>query len=86
MRNGHYIYSSGDQCWYHNDKFHRTDGPAIIYSNGTQLWYLNDLLHNLFGPAIIWNNGKKSYYLNGIEFTYTDWLNQIQFKNLESIL
>jgi hypothetical protein len=32
----------GNQEWYINGRFHRTDGPAIIYFNGMKRWYLYD--------------------------------------------
>jgi hypothetical protein len=35
-----YIDDYGTQEWYINDRFHRTDGPAIIYFNGMKRWYL----------------------------------------------
>ena len=50
--------SVGREYWYLNNKYHRTDGPAIIYYNGndnieTECWYLNGKRHRTDGPAII---------------------------------
>jgi hypothetical protein len=59
------INDYGDKEWYHNDKFHRTDGPAIERANGYKSWYLNGKLHRTDGPAIEWANGHKEWWLNG---------------------
>ena len=31
----------GTKHWYHNDKRHREDGPAVEYANGDKHWFLN---------------------------------------------
>jgi hypothetical protein len=35
------IYANGDQEWYLNEQWHRTDGPAIIWSDGSRAWWLH---------------------------------------------
>jgi hypothetical protein len=66
MKNGKYI-EEGMECWYLNDKRHRTDGPAVTYPDGSQAWYLNGELHRTDGPAVIDSNGRQEWYLNGKE-------------------
>jgi len=31
----------GTKHWYHNDKRHREDGPAVEYADGTKWWFVN---------------------------------------------
>jgi hypothetical protein len=40
---GNYLfhYPNGDKVYYHNDDFHRPDGPAIEFANGDKYWYIN---------------------------------------------
>ena len=66
MKNGKYI-EDGKECWYLNDKLHRTDGPAITYSDGSHFWYLNGKRHRTDGPAIVYSDGSQYWYLNGEE-------------------
>ena len=57
-----------DYCtkhWYHNDKLHREDGPAIEWANGDKHWYHNNKLHREDGPAIELTNGTKHWYHKG---------------------
>jgi len=59
MKNGLIIERNGVRAWYHNDEYHRNDGPAVIYGNGSQEWHLrqewwlNGKMHREDGPAII---------------------------------
>jgi hypothetical protein len=55
----------GTKHWYHNDKRHREDGPAIEWANGDKHWYHNNKLHREDGPAIELINGTKHWYHKG---------------------
>ena len=35
--------SDGTRMWYHHDKLHRADGPAVEYPSGDLEWYLNGM-------------------------------------------
>ena len=48
-----------------DEKYHRTDGPAMIYNNGSENWYFNGILHRLDGPAKIWMGYCNRWYVNG---------------------
>jgi len=80
MNDGLDIDSNGTKCWYLNNKYHRTDGPAIEYYNGDKQWFLNGKHHRTDGPAIEYSNGRKFWYLNGEELSQEDYL-QITRKN-----
>lgn len=51
--------------WFHNDEYHRLDGPAIEGTNGYKAWYQNGERHRLDGPAVEYADGSKEWYLNG---------------------
>lgn len=36
------ILPTGCQVWLLHNKYHRTDGPAIVYADGTQRWCFNN--------------------------------------------
>ena len=36
------VDDDGTKYWYHNDKLHREDGPAVELPIGTKKWYLNN--------------------------------------------
>jgi hypothetical protein len=57
---------------YLNDenRYHRTDGPAIEYVHGTKSWWVDGRLHRLDGPAVEWADGSKYWYVAG-EWIYT---------------
>lgn len=55
--------------WRLNDRYHRTDGPAIIWADGRLDWRLNGQLHRTDGPAIINASGTQEWWLNGSRFT-----------------
>jgi hypothetical protein len=75
------IYDDGDQLWYFDDEFHRTDIdengrtlPAIIRANGDKSWMCNGKLHRtdkdengLTLPAIETPN-RLAWYKNGEKF------------------
>ena len=66
MKNGHEILQ-GIHYWYHNDVYHRDDGPAVLYPDGSESWYINGELHREDGPALTFADRKDpSWYLNGI--------------------
>jgi len=69
MRNGLYISECGSnyfKYWYHNDKFHRLNGPAISNNTGSfGHWYINGELHRLDGPALSDKDAK--------DYKYTYW-------------
>lgn len=46
--------------WLHDNKFHRTDGPAYTFGliHTREKWYYNGIIHRTDGPAI-------TYMLNG---------------------
>jgi hypothetical protein len=49
-----------------NNKFHRTDGPAIEYVNGDKEWYINGMCHREDGPAVErYEDQIIGYWLNG---------------------
>jgi hypothetical protein len=83
MKDGLTIDNGGTKRWYLNDKYHRTDGPAIEHLNGNKLWYLNDKLHRTDGPAIEYNNGNKYWYLNDIELSQEEYLRTTRKNKLE---
>ena len=60
----HVISFDGSEKWLKDNKFHRTDGPAIVYANGEEVWYKNNNPHRADGPARI--------FPDGIEFWYED--------------
>jgi hypothetical protein len=59
------VDNKGTKRWYHNDKLHRTDGPAIECADGTKYWYVNGEHHRLDGPAVENADGHKEWYRNG---------------------
>ena len=63
-------HSDGSKVWYLNEKYHRTDGPAVENSNGTKEWWLNGKRHRTDGPAIEYSNGSKVWYSNGNVVTW----------------
>ena len=82
------IYEAGSERWFHNDKLHREDGPAIQLANGDKWWYLNDKRHREDGPAIEMANGDKFWYLNdklhredGPAVENAKWLKSIRTPN-----
>jgi hypothetical protein len=60
-----HVYNDGNIFWYHHDRFHRDNGPAIEYSDGTTSWYQNGQLHREDGPAIEYPSGTKKWCQNG---------------------
>ena len=57
-----YIYPNGTKKWIVNNKFHRTDGPAIEWYGGIVQWWINDeLLDRLEVDDWMEKNGIKSW-------------------------
>jgi len=73
-RNGLIEYPDGSKRWYHNDLYHRVDGPAIEYANGKKYWYCDGKLHRTDGPAIESPNGTKYWYANDVQYTFSEWI------------
>jgi len=59
------VDDEGNKRWYHNDKLHRLDGPAIEYADGTKFWFHDDKFHRTDGPAVEWTDGSKEWYHDG---------------------
>jgi hypothetical protein len=68
--------ADGNRFWYKNNKFHRTDGPAVEYADGSKFWYKNGKYHRTIwykngkyhrtnGPAIERVDGTKEWYKDG---------------------
>jgi hypothetical protein len=68
------------QCrvWYKNGKLHRDNGPAFDSDLGTKIWYKNGLKHRTDGPAIECKLLGLMWFIDGVEYTYKEWLNQIE--------
>lgn len=67
LKEGKAVYED-KTCWYHEGRYHRTDGPAIMHADGTKCWYLNGEQHRPEeeGPAYEDPIGLYiSYYLHG---------------------
>jgi len=58
------VSDTGTKYWYHDNKLHRVDGPAVEYADGSKEWYLDGKRHRADGPAIEWADGGKSWYLD----------------------
>ena len=54
-----------------------------VNSNGTKRWYLNGKLHREDGPAIEWSDGTKEWYLNGKEFSFEDYIMELERMGLK---
>lgn len=65
---------SGTYYLNSDDRFHNTDGPAII-SDGYAEYWVDGKLHRLDGPAVIYEDGKTRWFINGDELTeeITHW-------------
>lgn len=57
--NGHtkyVLWDDGEEVYYdQNNRFHRTDGPAIKYPNGTEEFFLHGIKVNSLEELIIKN-------------------------------
>ena len=82
-KDGLTIDEYGTKRWYLNDKYHRTDGPAIEYPDGTKCWYLNSKQHRTDGPATEYSDGTKYWYINGVELSEEEYLRTTRKNKLE---
>jgi hypothetical protein len=64
----------GNKFWRSDNKFHRTDGPAVEWISGTNVWWFYDKIHRTDGPAVEYGSGLKQWYLHGHKFTFGQWL------------
>jgi hypothetical protein len=78
-----YVDSDGSKYWCLNGKVHREDGPAVERSDGLKYWYLNDKLHRENGPAVEWPDGTKEWYLNGKEYSFEDYIAELERRGLK---
>jgi hypothetical protein len=63
----------GTKFWYHNDKRHREDGPAVELANGTKYWYINGKCHREDGPAMEYANGAKCWFIDDQQLTEAEF-------------
>ena len=77
------VNSNGTKRWYLNGKLHREDGPAIEWSDGSKEWWLNGQYHCEGGPAIEWASGRKVWCLNGKEFSFEDYIMELERRGLK---
>jgi hypothetical protein len=76
-------YADGNKLWYQNDQRHRIDGPAVEYAEGDKFWYQNNQLHRTDGPAIELENGDKHWYIRGVRYDLNDWLELVDFTEVQ---
>ena len=55
----------GTKYWRLNDRYHRSDGPAVERVDGYKAWWINGKRHRIDGPAIEMADGHKEWYLFG---------------------
>lgn len=67
----------GDQCYYHQGRLHRTDGPATTNPE-RRGWYLNGKCHRTDGPAVEYPDDHKSdqWFINGVRLTLDTWMDR----------
>ena len=61
-----------------DDRYHRTNGPAVIYPSGTRYWFQNGVLHRLDGPAV--ENvvrGVRIWYIYGKALSEKEFLQHV---------
>ena len=72
------INSDGSKHWFLNGQYHREGGPAIEWSDGSKEWCINGKLHREGGPAIEWASGRRVWFLNGKEFSFEDYIMELE--------
>jgi hypothetical protein len=77
IKDGLHIDPDGAKYWFHNNKPHRLDGPAVVYSDGDTCWYKNGLRHRIGGPAYKGYNGDEFWYLYGYLYDEDDYNHSI---------
>ena len=73
----------GIKKWYLNSNLHREDGPAVEWSSGSKWWYLHGERHREGGPAIEKSSGTKFWYLHGKEFSFEDYIMELERMGLK---
>ena len=58
----------------------------VEYPNGTKYWYLNGKRHREGGPAVEQPNGKNFWYLNGKEFSFEDYIMELERMEIRIII
>ena len=76
-------WSDGSKWWCLNGQYHREGGPAIEYPNGSKCWYLHGERHREDGPAIEESSGTKFWYLHGKEFSFEDYIMELERMGLK---
>lgn len=71
-------WDDGGKEWWVNGLRNRTDGPAIEYLDGSNEWWANGQLHRENGPAVEWSDGYKEWYIDGINYSYLEYLVEIE--------
>ena len=79
------IDSNGTKHWTLNGQYHREGGPAVERPNGKKSWFLNGKKHREGGPAIEWPNGQKEWYLHGEEFSFEDYIMELERMGLKEV-
>ena len=77
--------SDGTKYWYLNEKYHRTDGPAVECADGSKYWYINGKCHRTDGPAIEYPDGRSYWYLNHKQYTKEEHFQCVAKNHPESI-
>ena len=81
------IDRNGTKVWRNSKgKLHREDGPALEYIYGTKAWFIDGKRHRLDGPAMERADGFKYWFIDGKEYSFEDWLDQLQISNEEKIM
>jgi hypothetical protein len=60
------VWPNGDKMWFHHDKLHRDDGPAIERASGCRVWYRHGERHREDGPAVERASGDKMWFQHGV--------------------
>ena len=76
MMNGKIVQDDSVK-WYRNDQLHREDGPAVEWANGARWWFIHGREHREDGPAVEWADGTRMWYINGKNYSFVNWLKQL---------
>ena len=71
-------YAHGRKDWYKEGKRHRENGPAFEGFNGDKHWFKEGKRHREDGPACDYVNGDKEWWLNGIEYSESDYQEELK--------
>lgn len=79
--------TEGHQYWYIENKLlHRTYGPSCVYPHNTHRWFSPGYLHREDGPAVIWQWGLTEWFLNGRQYSFTEWIYQLQLDEATALM